>query len=75
MYTVTEIAELIEYHLVASARDDERADDSLAQLVVHIQRLSSRSIWHETVWMFCDSCGCSVAHGPHPSRWATPPLR
>ena len=33
MYTVADITELIEYHLVASAPDDESADANLAQLV------------------------------------------
>lgn len=59
-HTVTDIAELIEYHLVASAPDNQTADDNLAQLVSEVQHLSTRPLWHEATWVFCDRCGCSV---------------
>jgi len=59
-YTVTDIAEMIEYHLVASAPDDDTVDDKLGQLVSEIQRLSTRPLWRETTRVFCDRCGCSV---------------
>lgn len=56
-HTVTYIAELIEYHLVASAPDNQTADDNLAQLVNDIQRLSTRPLRREVTWVFCDRCG------------------
>ncbi len=59
-HTVTDIAELIEYHLVASAPDDETADANLAQLASEIQYLSTRPLWREATWVFCDRCGTSV---------------
>ena len=59
-YTVTDIAELVEYHLVASASDDTTADDNLSQLVSHIADLSTRPLFRSAEWLFCDRCGCAV---------------
>lgn len=59
-YTVTDIAELIAYHLVASALDDDTANNNLGGLVSEIQRLSTRPLWRDATWVFCDRCGCSV---------------
>ena len=39
VYTITDIAELVEYHLVASARDDDAAHANLVQLVQLVQKL------------------------------------
>ena len=59
-YTVTDLAELVEYHLVASARDDDAAHASLVQLVSELERIAPRPLWREATWVFCDRCGCSV---------------
>jgi hypothetical protein len=55
-YTITDIAELVRYHLVLSEPDDERADANLAQL----EQMASCPLWWEASWVFCDRCGCSV---------------
>ena len=36
-YTITDIAELVEYHLVLAESDDDRADANLAQLVQQLE--------------------------------------
>jgi hypothetical protein len=59
-YTVTDIAELVEYHLVASAPDDDAAHSNLVQLVQKLELLAARPLWREVSWVFCDRCGCSV---------------
>jgi hypothetical protein len=59
-YTITDIAELVEYHLVVSAPDDAAAHANLVQLVVHLERLAPRPLWREATWVFCDRCGTSV---------------
>ena len=38
-YTITDIAELVRYHLVLAEPDDTRADDNLAQLVSELQSM------------------------------------
>ena len=58
-YGVSEIRELIEYHLVASAPNDETADANLGHLVTEIHGLRSQPL-REATWIFCDRCGCSV---------------
>ncbi len=59
-YTITVIAELVEYHLVASAPDDDAAHANLVQLVQKLELLVPRPLWREVSWVFCDRCGCSV---------------
>ena len=59
-YTITDIAELVEYHLVASAPDDDAAHANLVQLVQKLELLAPRPFWQEVTWVFCDRCGCSV---------------
>lgn len=59
-YTVTDLAELNRHHLVLSVEDDETADANLARLVSEIQLMSTRPLWREVTWVFCDRCGCSV---------------
>ena len=59
-YSVNDIAELIEYHLVASSQDDDAAHSNLVQLVERIEEFSPRPLWREATWVFCDRCGCSV---------------
>ncbi len=58
--TVTDIAGLVEYHLVASAPDDDAAHANLVQLVQKLELLAPRPLWREVTWVFCDRCGCSV---------------
>jgi hypothetical protein len=60
VYTITDIAELVGYLLVASARDDDVAHANLVQLVQKLELLAPRSLWREVTWVFCDRCGCSV---------------
>ncbi len=59
-YTITDIAELVEYHLVASAPDDGDAHSNLVQLVHHLELLAPRPLYREATWVFCERCGCSV---------------
>jgi len=58
--TITDIAELVEYHLVASAQDDDAAHTNLVQLVQQLELLAPRPLYREATWAFCDRCGCSV---------------
>ena len=59
-YSVTALAELVEYHLVASAPDDDAAHNNLVQLVQKLELLAPHPLWREVSWVFCDRCGCSV---------------
>jgi hypothetical protein len=59
-YTITDIAELVEYQLVASAPDDTVVYSNLVQLVQKLELLVPRPLWREVSWVFCDRCGCSV---------------
>jgi hypothetical protein len=59
-YTITDIAELVRYHLVLAEPDDTRADDNLAQLVNELRSMATRPLWREATWVFCDRCGTSV---------------
>ena len=59
-YTISDIAELVEYHLVASAPDDDVAHANLVQLVQKLELLPLRPFYRETTWVFCVRCGCSV---------------
>ena len=59
-YTITDIAELVEYHLVASAQDDDAAHANLVQLVQKLELMTPRPLWREVTWVFCDRCGCTV---------------
>lgn len=60
VYTITDIAELVEYHLVVSAPDDIVAHDNLVQLVSKLELLVPSPLWREATSAFCDRCGCSV---------------
>ena len=55
-HSVNDIAELVAYHLVASAPDDDAAHVNLVQL----ELLAPRPLCREATWVFCDRCGCSV---------------
>ncbi len=43
-YNLDDITEMIRYHLVVSAPDDERADNNLIQLVGEIERMATRPL-------------------------------
>ena len=43
-YTVTDIADLVEYHLVASAPDDDAAHANLVQLVQMLELVAPRPL-------------------------------
>jgi hypothetical protein len=60
VYTVTDLAELVEYHLVVTAPDDDTAHANLVRLVSELERMATRPLWREATWVFCDRCGCSV---------------
>jgi hypothetical protein len=59
-HTITDIAELVEHHLVASATDDDAAHSNLVQLVHKLELLTHRPLYRWATWVFCDRCGCSV---------------
>lgn len=59
-YTITDLAELVEYHLVVSGPDDDVAYSNLVQLVGRIEAMAPRPLWREATCVFCDRCGCSV---------------
>jgi len=59
-YTVSDIAKLVEYHLVASAPTDDVARAYLVQLVQKLELLAPHLLWRELSWVFCYRCGCSV---------------
>jgi hypothetical protein len=59
-YQLTDITELIYYHLVLSASDDETADNNLRRLVHEIEGLATTPLWQPAEWVFCDRCGTSV---------------
>lgn len=59
-YAITDLADLVEYHLVVSAPDDDVAHSNLVQLVEQLERMAPRPLWREATWVFCDRCGCSV---------------
>ena len=59
-YSVTDIAELVEYHLVVSAPDDDAVHSNLVQLVQQLELLAQRPLWRKATWVFYDRCACSV---------------
>jgi len=61
-YSVTDLTELIEYHLVISADDDEAADCNLAQLMRNIEQMVTTPRWQEPIyWIACEECGAWVS--------------
>ena len=61
-YTVDDIAELVRYHLVAAAPDDEVADRNLLQLVRRVERMITTPAWSEPIsWIACEECGAWVS--------------
>ena len=59
-FTIKDLAELVEYHLIASAPNDDAAHANLVQLVEQLERMAPRPLWQDASWVFCDRCGCSV---------------
>lgn len=59
-YDVTDITELIRYHLVLAEPTGERADDNLIRLVDEIERMATRPLWRSAEWVFCDRCETTV---------------
>jgi len=60
-YTVEDITELIRYHLVAAAPDDEVADRNLVQLTRSVEAMLATPVSHEPInWMVCEECGAWV---------------
>ena len=59
-YTISDLAELVEYRLIASAPDDDVAHSNLVQFVRQLELLAPRPLYCEVTWVFCDRCGCSV---------------
>jgi len=59
-YSVTDMTELIRYHLVLSEDDPERGNDNLIHLVGEIERMATRPLWRPAEWVSCDRCGTSV---------------
>ncbi|MGH9091140.1 MAG: hypothetical protein ACRDZR_07165 [Acidimicrobiales bacterium] len=60
MYTVSDITELIRYHLVLSEDVPERGDANLVRLVGEIEHMATKPLWRPAEWVFCDGCGTSV---------------
>ena len=58
-YTISDIAGLAEYHLVASAPDDDTAHANLVQLVQQLELMAPRPLWREATWVF-DGTSLSV---------------
>lgn len=62
MYNVTDITELIRYHLVLAEVDEEKADHNLAQLMRNIEDMVTTPRWRDTInWMVCEQCGAWVS--------------
>lgn len=61
-YTITDITELVHYHLVLSEETDERADANLVSLMCNIEQMVTTPRWHEPIhWMVCEDCGAWVS--------------
>jgi len=61
-YTVEDITELIRYHLVAAAPNDEVADGNLLQIVREVEPMFSAPAYREPIyWMVCEECGAWVS--------------
>jgi hypothetical protein len=74
-YEITDIGEHVEYHLVASAPDDDAAHSNLFQIVQKLELLAPRPLYREATWVFCDRCGCSVDTDLiHPMATTTPAM-
>jgi hypothetical protein len=61
-YTVDDITELVRYHLVAAAPNDEVADGNLIQLVRGIEQMITAPEYGEPIcWTACEDCGAWVS--------------
>jgi len=59
-YSVTDIAELVRYHLVLSEVDDDRASENLRRLSTEIRQMAPSALETTAEWLFCDRCGATV---------------
>jgi len=59
-YDISDLTELIRYHIVLGEDTDAAADDKLAELVRNIEGLSTRPLWRAAEWIACDGCGTWV---------------
>ena len=61
-YTITDITELVHYHLVLSVDSDADADSNLAQLIGEIEQMITSPRPEEPVyWTACEECGAWVS--------------
>lgn len=61
-YSIDDILELIRYHLVVAAPDNEIADRMLLQLVRSVEQLITTQTWREPIsWIACEECGAWVS--------------
>jgi hypothetical protein len=61
-YTVNEITELVRYHLVAAAPDDEAADRNLLRIMQDAGAMLAVPVSHEPMhWTVCEECGAWVS--------------
>jgi hypothetical protein len=71
-HNVTDITELIRYHLVLAEVDDDKADHNLAQLMRNIEQMMTSRLNDFVEWLICDGCGASVSTeliDPHGAGW------
>lgn len=62
MYSVTDLTELIRYHLVLSTDDCDVADNNVRQLLRNVEQMMSTSQRNESCyWMACAGCGAWVS--------------
>lgn len=59
-YTITDLAELVEYQLVDFASDSDAAHSNLVPLIGRLETIAPRPLRREATWAFCDRCGSSL---------------
>jgi hypothetical protein len=59
-YDITELTELIRYHLVLGEDTNAAADRNLANLVRNIERLATKPLFRTVEWIACEGCGAWV---------------
>ena len=71
-YTVTDCAELVEYHLVVSAPDDDTAHANLVELLGRLERMAPRPLWREATQSSATAAGArSTPSSSTPRRTTT----
>lgn len=66
-YTITDIVEMVEYHLFISVRDNDAAHANLVQLVHHLDLLTPRPLYREATPDFLRLLRVFSRYRPHPS--------